>query len=77
MIYVQSLWSLVAGGVFGSVFALWAARFTRSILYGITPAQPEAYAAAIGVVAAIAVAATLIPAIRAGRAEGASSLRCE
>lgn len=77
LIYVQSLSSLAVGGVFGCLFALWAAKFTRTILYGITPAQPEAYAAAIGVVAVIAVIATLIPAIRASRAQGANSLRCE
>jgi hypothetical protein len=77
LIYAQSLSPLAIGGVFGCLFALWAARFTRTILYGITPAQPEAYAAAIGVVAVIAVIATLIPAIRASRVEGVSSLRCE
>ena len=49
--------ALAIGGVLGCLFALWVARFTRSILYGITPAQPEAYAAAIGVVVAIAASA--------------------
>lgn len=77
LIYVQSLSALAIGGVFGCLFALWGAKFTRTILYGITPAQPEAYVVAIGVVAVIAVIATLIPAIRASRAEGVNSLRCE
>jgi predicted permease len=77
LIYAQSMSALATGGVFGCLFALWGAKFTRTILYGIKPAQPEAYAAAIGVVVAIAAVATLIPAIRASRAEGVTSLRCE
>jgi predicted permease len=77
LIYAQSLSALATGGVLGCLFALWGAKFTRTMLYGIAPAQPEAYAAALGVVAAIAAIATLIPAIRAGRAEGITSLRCD
>ena len=77
LIYVQSLSPLAAGGIFGCLFALWLQTFIRTILYGITPARPEAYAAAIGIVAVIAVIATLIPARRASRAEGVDSLRCE
>ncbi len=76
LIYVQSLSALATGGAFGCLFALWAAKFTQTILYGITPAQPAAYAAAIGVVASIAWVATLIPARRASRAEGINLLRC-
>jgi FtsX-like permease family len=77
LIYLQSLSALATGCVLGCLFALWGAKFTRTILYGITPAEPEAYAAAIGIVAAIAVIATLIPAIRASRVEGVNLLRCE
>jgi ABC-type antimicrobial peptide transport system permease subunit len=77
MIFAQSLSPLVVGGALGCLFALWGAKFTASFLFGITPEQPEAYAAAVGVVAGIALVATLIPAVRAARTESATSLRSE
>ena len=77
LIYIQCLSVLLIGGSAGFLFALWGARFTRTILYGVTAAQPEAYAASIAAVALIAAIATLIPAMRASRAEGVGLLRCE
>jgi predicted permease len=77
LIYIQSFWALAAGTAAGTILALWGARFTSSMLFGVTPDQPEAYAVAIGVVAGIAVVATLIPAVRASRTEPMDLLRCE
>uniref|UniRef100_Q028U2 Permease n=1 Tax=Solibacter usitatus (strain Ellin6076) TaxID=234267 RepID=Q028U2_SOLUE len=77
LVYRQSLAALAAGAAAGCLFTLWAAKFTRAILYGVTPAQPEVYVAAIAIVALIAAIATLFPAIRASRAQALDSLRCE
>jgi putative ABC transport system permease protein len=77
LVYVQSLSAFAAGTATGCLFALWGAKFTRTVLYGVTPAQPQVYLAAIAIVALIATIATLFPAIRASRAQGIDSLRCE
>ena len=64
LVYRQSLSALVTGCAVGCVFALWGARFTRAMLFGITPGQPEAYAVVIGILAGIAILAAAVPAAR-------------
>lgn len=64
---------LVAG--FG-LFAL-IARFLRSLLFGVAPADPVALGAASAILIAIAALATWIPARRASRVDPAEALRTE
>jgi ABC-type antimicrobial peptide transport system permease subunit len=77
LVYRQSVSALATGCAAGFLLALWGAKFTRAMLFGITPAQPEAYVAVVGIVGAIAVVATLVPAARGARAECVRLLRSE
>ncbi len=77
LIYAQSLTAFAIGSAIGCVLALWGAKFTRTILYGVTPAQPLVYVAVAGIVAVVALIATVIPAARASHGEPMRVLRCE
>jgi len=77
LVYRQSLSALATGCAAGCLLALWGARFTRAMLFGITPAQPEAYVAVIGILAAIAMVATVVPAARGAREDCVRLLRSE
>jgi putative ABC transport system permease protein len=68
----------VAGGIgAGLVIALGASRAVSSLLYGISPQDPLAYAAAAGVLLIAAVFAAWIPALRAARVDPVVALRSE
>jgi predicted permease len=77
LVYRQSLPALAIGCGAGCLLSLWGARFTRAMLFGITPARVEAYAAVVGMLAVIAVAATVVPAVRAAREDCSRLLRSE
>jgi putative ABC transport system permease protein len=63
-----------AGGVAG---ALVLARVLRTMLYGVTPADPISYGAAAAVMSAAVLLACAIPAIRAARVAPLEALRNE
>jgi len=72
--------SLVLGAIgvaIGLTIALGAARLASSLLYGIAPHDPVSYAAAAAVLLLAAVAAGLIPALRAARVDPVTALRSE
>jgi putative ABC transport system permease protein len=77
LVYRQSLTALVTGCAAGCLLALWGAKFTRTMLFGITPAQPEAYVVVVGTLVLIAILATAVPAARAAREECSRLLRSE
>ena len=66
---------VMAGIVIGTVAALALGRLLRSQLYGISPADPLAFASALGFLGAIALLATYIPARRATRVPPMTALR--
>lgn len=69
---------LVLGGVIlGIAIAFVAGRLLESLLFGVAPTQPSAYAAAIVVLAVVALAASWIPARRASQVEPVTALRAE
>ena len=69
---------LVAIGVLaGTLLALSGARAMRALLYGITPFDPLTFVAVPLVLAIAAVMASWLPALQAGRAEPAVTLRAE
>jgi ABC-type antimicrobial peptide transport system permease subunit len=71
-------WRLVlSGSTLGVVAALGLMRFISSVLYGVRPADPAAFAAATALLLAVALAACWIPARRATRVEPMVALRYE
>jgi ABC-type lipoprotein release transport system permease subunit len=67
----------VAGTILGVSVALLATRFVSSMLYGIGSSDPATYIAVSALLAAAALAATLIPAMRAARVDPTITLRAE
>src|SRR5690606_23679522 len=63
----QSLWIAGIGIAVGIAVALGAARVAGSLLYGVQPYDPLSYAASAALLLTTAVAAALIPALRAAR----------
>jgi ABC-type antimicrobial peptide transport system permease subunit len=66
-----------AGAGTGTLAALGLARFARTLLYGVTSADPAAFLAAAVVLSAVAVLACLLPAWRATRVDPVIVLRYE
>ncbi|HEY2018790.1 MAG TPA: ABC transporter permease [Bryobacteraceae bacterium] len=64
----------LAGGGVGAAFLL---RLTERLLYGVRPADPVSYGAAVFFVLAFAVAASIVPAWRAARIDPSRALREE
>lgn len=77
MVVRRSLLLAGIGVAVGLAIALGAARLVSSMLYGIAPHDPVSYAAAAGVLLLAAVAAGLIPALRAARVDPVTALRSE
>jgi putative ABC transport system permease protein len=67
----------LAGGVAGLAFATAFARIISSMLYGVSPWDVVTLAAVVAGVAAVALAASLIPAFRAARLDPMQVLRSE
>ncbi len=61
----------------GLVGAIWSSAFLESMLFGVTGADWLSYTAAVSLIVAIAVGASLIPALRASRVDPVSALRYE
>ena len=68
---------LAAGGAIGTVLALIAGRAAASMLFNLRPYDPATLAVAIGTLAAVALAASLVPAVRAARMDPMKALRDE
>jgi predicted permease len=77
MVMRQGLLLLMVGGGLGLVVAAVAARLLSGALYGVHAFDPAAWGGAMGVLAASAAAANVIPARRAMRVEPAVALRTE
>jgi predicted permease len=65
------------GLVAGAAGAIAVTRLLGSILYGVTATDPSTFALMAGLLAAVALAACLLPAIRAARVDPAVALRVE
>ncbi len=77
MIVRESLILLIIGIVIGTPIALGLARYIKSLLYGLTPADPWTLAVALVVLALVSSAAALLPARRASKIDPMSALRCD
>jgi predicted permease len=73
----ETLWLTCAGMACGIPLALWLARYAKSLLFEITPADPAAIAAALALLIGVGALAGYIPVRRALRLDPMSALRCE
>ena len=73
----QGLLLSLAGGVIGLLGAVALGRTLASLLYGVSPVDAPAYAAAAGVVLSSSLAACLIPARRAAVLDPSDGLRAQ
>jgi ABC-type antimicrobial peptide transport system permease subunit len=75
---MREVLALVIGGLVLGLAAAWAlGRLVGAQLYGVTPNDPVTIAAAVGILAAVALAAGYIPALRATRVNPVRALRYE
>jgi predicted permease len=76
--FVREALVVALGGVAaGLTAALFSVRLVKSLLFGITPTDPTALAAAILSLVAIAIIGALLPAARAARVDPVTALRAE
>jgi hypothetical protein len=62
---IDALRAAVPGAIIGALLALPLARLARSLLFGVTPADPVTFVGAVLLVIAVALGAAAIPALRA------------
>ena len=77
LILRECLTIAILGTAAGLLGAIWTTSFLKSMLYGVTTTDLTAYVAAIILILAIALAASLAPAIRATRIDPLTALRYE
>ena len=77
MVLGEAFGLVAIGGLLGIAGAVAGARGMASLLYGVSPVDPRTYLACAAVLGAAALAATLVPAMRAMRVEPAAVLRGE
>jgi putative ABC transport system permease protein len=73
----QGLLLVAAGLALGAVAALALGRIISGALYGVKPGDPATFAGVAVVLLLVAVAATLVPAVRAARIDPLTALRAE
>jgi hypothetical protein len=77
MVLKRGLVLSIAGSAAGIVGAICLTRFLSSYLYGVSSTDPLTYAMVPVAIAAVALGACLIPALRAARTDPMAALRCE
>jgi predicted permease len=75
MILRETAWLLLAGLIVGGALSAAAVQYIASRLYGLSPADPATFAAAVGILAAVAALAAWLPAWRASRVDPLIALR--
>ena len=77
LVLLQGARLAAIGGAIGVVLAIGATQLITSLLFGISPLDPLTYGATVAILAAITLAATLVPARRAAQVDPNVSLRAE
>jgi predicted permease len=75
MVLRRVAWRTAVGIAAGTAASIWAARFVKTLLFGIESSDPVTFVAAAGVLAIVATVAGWLPARRASRIEPAVVLR--
>ncbi len=68
---------LVAGLILGTILALSSGKAANKLLFGLKPSDPGTIALAVSLLAAVALLASFVPAMRAARTEPMAALREE
>jgi len=66
---------VIFGAVIGVSMAAFAVRYADTLLFGLKPRDPVTFISAVGILVAVAVLATFLPAIRASRLQPTTALR--
>jgi putative ABC transport system permease protein len=77
LVAVRGLRLVGTGVALGLAGAAGIVQLMRGLLYGVTPADPASFVAALGLLAAVAAVACLVPARRAMRTDPVSVLKAE
>ena len=75
LIVRETVWLVAIGAAVGLALAVAAGRAAASLLFGVTPGDAVTLAAAVAALAAVALAASLLPARRAARLDPTAALR--
>ncbi|MGB6690205.1 MAG: ABC transporter permease [Terracidiphilus sp.] len=77
LVFRENAWIAAGGSLLGLAIALLSARALASFLYGISANDPRVLVESVAILALIASAASIVPAIRAARVEPMTALRME
>lgn len=77
MIVRESLALLAIGIAVGIPVALGLSRYVKSLLYGLTPADPVTIGGALAMLVMVSIAAAFLPARRAAKIDPMNALRCD
>ena len=61
----------------GLALAVWSARAAEALLYGLTPSDPWTLSSGVAALTAVAVVASIVPALRAAQLNPTTALREE
>jgi predicted permease len=71
----EAFWMTGAGGLIGIGLSVWLTRYLESRLFGVARVDPLTFAVALGIIALVAAASTIVPALRAARVDPVVTLR--
>ncbi|HEV3141143.1 MAG TPA: FtsX-like permease family protein [Vicinamibacterales bacterium] len=77
MVLTQGLALAGIGTAIGLVLSAFVTKMFASLLFGVTPADPAAFAAAAALIVAVTLAASYVPALRASRVNPIVALRTD
>jgi predicted permease len=77
LVLASAMRAVIPGLVVGAALAMGTAQALRSVLYGVSPFDAAALAAAIGALGVAAVASSMLPAVRATRVDPLIAMHAE